>query len=249
VITRRQAIKATILTGGALVAPMFQTLRAQSPAPSAAPEASPSAVPSGPFKLPPLPYGYDALEPYIDTKTMQIHHDKHHASYVKKLNEAVASQPALGKMEIGDILKHLSKVNEPIRKAVRNQGGGHYNHSLFWQMMKPQGGGEPQGDLAKAIGTKFGSIADFKTKFGKEALDVFGSGWAWLVLGGKTLDIESTPNQDSPISVGKTPLLGIDVWEHAYYLKNQNRRADYIDAWWNVVNWDFVSDRYSKALG
>ena len=247
-ITRRQAIKATILTGGALAAPMFQTLRAQSPAPSAAPEASPSAAPSGPFKLPPLPYGYDALEPYIDTKTMQIHHDKHHAAYVAKLNAAVAQQPALGKMQIEDILKHLAKVNEPIRKAVRNQGGGHYNHTLFWQMMKPQGGGEPQGALAAAIAKKFDSFAAFKTAFAKEAMEVFGSGWAWLVLDGKSLALDSTPNQDSPISAGKTPLLGLDVWEHAYYLKNQNRRPEYIDAWWNVVNWDFVADSYKKAL-
>jgi len=179
---------------------------------------------------------------------MQIHHDKHHATYVKKLNEAVASQPELGKMEIETILKHLGKVHDSIRTAVRNQGGGHYNHSLFWQMMKPQGGGEPQGDLGKAITTKFGSFADFKTKFGKEALGVFGSGWAWLVLDGKTLEIEPSPNQDSPVSQGKVPILGLDVWEHAYYLKNQNRRADYVDAWWNVVNWDFASDRYTKAL-
>ena len=247
-LTRRQAIKATLLTTGALAAPMLRTLRAQSPAPEPASPA-PSPGSTGPFTLPPLPYGYDALEPYIDTKTMQIHHDKHHATYVKKLNEAVATQPALGKLAIEDILKHLSRVDESIRKAVRNMGGGHYNHSLFWQMMKPQGGGEPQGDLAKAIVSGFGTFADFKTKFSKEAAEVFGSGWAWLVLDGKKLDIESTPNQDSPISLGKAPLLGLDVWEHSYYLKNQNRRADYIDAWWNVVNWDFVSDSYKKALG
>jgi len=244
VLTRRQAIKATLLTTGALAAPMLRTLRAQSPSPQPAA----SAAPSGPFTLPPLPYGYDALEPYIDTKTMQIHHDKHHATYVKKLNDAVAMQPALGKMPIEGILTHLSRVDESIRKTVRNQGGGHYNHSLFWQMMKPQGGGEPQGDLATALGATFGTFADFKTKFAKEAADVFGSGWAWLVLDGKKLEIESTPNQDSPISQNKVPLLGIDVWEHAYYLKNQNRRADYVEAWWNVVNWDFVSESYKKAL-
>ena len=246
-LTRRQAIKATLLTTGALAAPMLRAVRAQSPSPR--PTASAAPAPTGPFTLPPLPYGYDALEPYIDAKTMEIHHDKHHATYVKKLNEAVATQPALGKMSIEEILKHLTRVDEPIRKTVRNMGGGHYNHSLFWQMMKPQGGGEPQGDLATAIGSSFGNFADFKTKFSKEATEVFGSGWAWLVLDGKKLDIESTPNQDSPISTGKTPLLGLDVWEHAYYLKNQNRRADYIDAWWNVVNWDFVSDSYKKALG
>jgi Fe-Mn family superoxide dismutase len=246
VLTRRQAIKATLLTTGALAAPMLRTVRAQSPSP--VPAASAAPAPTGPFTLPPLPYAYDALEPYIDTKTMQIHHDKHHATYVKKLNDAVATQPALGKMSIEEILTHLGRVNEPIRKTVRNQGGGHYNHSLFWQMMKPQGGGEPQGDLATALGTNFGTFADFKTKFSKEAADVFGSGWAWLVLDGKKLEIESTPNQDSPITQNKVPLLGIDVWEHAYYLKNQNRRAEYVDAWWNVVNWDFVSDRYKKAL-
>jgi Fe-Mn family superoxide dismutase len=246
-MNRRQAIKTALLAGGVLSASSFRDLRAQSPTPAAQPSPAPAA-PTGPFTLPPLPYAYDALEPTIDTQTMQIHHDKHHATYVKKLNEAVASQPELGKMEIETILKHLGKVHESIRTAVRNQGGGHYNHSLFWQMMKPQGGGEPQGDLAKAIAAKFGSFADFKTKFAKEAVGVFGSGWAWLVLDGNSLAIEPTPNQDSPISQGKVPLLGLDVWEHAYYLKNQNRRADYVDAWWNVVNWDFVADRYKKAL-
>ena len=243
-ITRRQAIKATILAGGAFATPLLRSLQAQSPAPGAAP----SEAPSGPFKLPPLPYAYNALEPSIDARTMEIHHDKHHAAYVKKLNIAVASQPELGQMQIEDILKDLGKVNEPIRKAVRNQGGGHYNHSLFWQMMKPQGGGEPSGDLTDALSKKFGSFGEFKTKFSKEAMDVFGSGWAWLVLNGKEFEIESTPNQDSPVSQGQVPLLGIDVWEHAYYLKNQNRRADYIEAWWNVVNWDFVAASYKKAL-
>ena len=245
-LTRRQAIKATLLTTGALAAPMLRAVRAQSPSPQ--PMASAAPAPTGPFTLPPLPYGYDALEPYIDTKTMQIHHDKHHATYVKKLNEAVATQPALGKMSIEEILKHPGRVDESIRKTVRNMGGGHYNHSLFWQMMKPQGGGEPQGDLATALNAKFSSFADFKTAFGKEATGVFGSGWAWLVLNGKELEIDSTPNQDSPISQGKVPILGLDVWEHAYYLKNQNRRPDYIATWWNVVNWDFVSDSYKKAL-
>jgi Fe-Mn family superoxide dismutase len=243
-ITRRQAIKATVLAGSVFATPMLRCLQAQSPTP----EAKPSEAPSGPFILPPLPYAYDALEPYIDARTMQIHHDKHQAAYVKKLNDTVALQPALGKMSLEQILQNLGKVHEAIRKTVRNQAGGDYNHTLFWQMMKPQGGGEPQGDLARAIASKFGSFADFKTKFSKEAAEVFGSGWAWLVLDGKSLDIESTPNQDSPITAGHHPLLGLDVWEHAYYLKNQNRRADYIQAWWNVVNWDFVSDSYKKAL-
>ncbi len=232
--------------------PMLYRLQAQSPAPEAAPsetpEAKPSEAPSGPFKLPPLPYANNALEPYIDARTMQIHHDKHHAAYVRKLNEAVAVQPELAGMSIEDMLKSLEKINATVRKAIRNQGGGHYNHSLFWQMMKPQGGGEPAGDLAKAISDRFGSFAEFKTKFTGEAMGVFGSGWAWLVLTSKELEISATPNQDTPISVGDTPILGIDVWEHAYYLKNQNRRADYVAAWWNVVNWDFASDNYKKAM-
>jgi Fe-Mn family superoxide dismutase len=238
--TRRQAIKTTLVAGTLLAAPIVRNLRAQTST-AAAPAAT------GPFKLPDLPYAYEALEPHIDAETMHIHHDKHHAAYVKKLNDAVAQQPVLEKQSIEEILKNFSAVNEPIRKAVRNNGGGHYNHSLFWQMLKPKGGGEPQGALAQAINHKFGSFAEFKTKFSKEAADVFGSGWAWLVLDHKELEIDSTPNQDSPISSGKVPLLGLDVWEHAYYLKRQNRRPEYVEAWWNVVNWDFVAERYAKA--
>jgi Fe-Mn family superoxide dismutase len=240
--TRRQAIKTTLAAGSLLAVPLLRTSRAQAPTATA-------TAPSGPFKLPELPYAYDALEPHIDAQTMHLHHDKHHAGYVKKLNDAVAHQPGLEKKSIEEILENLSAVNEPIRKAVRNNGGGHYNHSLFWQMMKPKGGGEPKGALADAINHKFGSFADFKTKFSKEAADVFGSGWAWLSLDKKELEIDSTPNQDSPISAGKIPLLGIDVWEHAYYLLRQNRRPEYVGAWWNVVNWDFVAERYSKAIG
>jgi Fe-Mn family superoxide dismutase len=236
-ITRRFAIKATLLSGAALLS---RELQAQ-PAPAAAP------APTGPFTLPPLPYAYDALEPHIDAKTMEIHHDKHHAAYVAKLNAAVVSQPALGSESLEEILKKLDKVDESIRKAVRNNGGGDYNHTLFWQMMKPKGGGEPAGDLAKAITKTFGSFTAFREKFSKEAGGVFGSGWAWLVLSGKGLEIDSTPNQDSPVSEGKVPLLGLDVWEHAYYLKRQNRRPEYVEAWWNVVNWDFVGDRFAKA--
>jgi len=243
-ITRRQAIKTALLTGGAISIHPLHCLQAQSPPSSAAS----SEAPVGPFKLPDLPYAYESLEPHIDTQTMRIHHDKHHAAYVKKLNEAVASQPELGEMQIEEILKNLDKVNEPIRKAVRNQGGGHYNHSLFWQMMKPKVGREPTGDLARAISAKFGSFGEFQTKFSKEAAGVFGSGWAWLILNGKELEIDSTSNQDNPISQGKIPLLGLDVWEHAYYLKNQNRRPEYITAWWNIVNWDFVGDRHQRAL-
>jgi Fe-Mn family superoxide dismutase len=242
-MNRRDAIKTALLAGSVLTSSGLGNLWAQSPVPSA-----PAAGPTGPFTLPPLPYAYNALEPYIDTATMHLHHDKHHATYVKKLNEAVAMQPALASMTVEELLTHPEKVSEPLRKAVRNQGGGHYNHSLFWQMMKPGGGGEPAGDLAKAIEAQFGTASDFKKKFSEEATSVFGSGWAWLVVNGKTLEIDSTPNQDSPISAGKTPLLGLDVWEHAYYLKNQNRRADYIAAWWNVVNWDFVASRYQKAM-
>jgi Fe-Mn family superoxide dismutase len=236
-ITRRSAIKATLLSGAALLS---RDLQAQ-------PVPAPAPAPTGPFTLPPLPYSFDALEPHIDAKTMEIHHDKHHAAYVAKLNAAVASQPSLGSESLDEILKKLDKVDESIRKAVRNNGGGDYNHTLFWQMMKPKGGGEPAGDLAKAITKTFGSFAAFREKFSKEAGGVFGSGWAWLVLGGKGLEIDSTPNQDSPVSEGKVPLLGLDVWEHAYYLKRQNRRPEYVEAWWNVVNWDFVAERYAKA--
>jgi Fe-Mn family superoxide dismutase len=178
---------------------------------------------------------------------MEIHHDKHHAGYVKKLNAAVAGHPDLAQKTPEELIQNLAAVPEPIRKAVRNNAGGDFNHTLFWQMMKPKGGGEPAGALADAITKKFGSFAAFKGLFTKEAADVFGSGWAWLVLDGKELALESTPNQDSPVSQGKTPLLGLDVWEHAYYLKHQNRRPEYIEAWWNVVNWDFAGDRYTKA--
>jgi Fe-Mn family superoxide dismutase len=237
-ITRRTALKATILSSSTLPALLSRDVQAQP---------APAHTAAGPFTLPPLPYGYDALEPYIDAKTMEIHHDKHHAGYVAKLNVAVASQPALGSESLEEILKKLDKVNEGIRKAVRNNAGGDYNHTLFWQMMKPKGGGEPTGDLAKAIGKTFGSFAAFREKFSKEAGGVFGSGWAWLVLTGKGLEIDTTPNQDSPISEGKVPLLGIDVWEHAYYLKRQNRRPEYVEAWWNVVNWEFVGERFAKA--
>jgi Fe-Mn family superoxide dismutase len=239
-ITRRQAIKTTFLAG-ALALPFVRTLQAQSPAPS---EAAAPAQPAGPFKLPALPYGYDALEPYIDAQTMRIHHDKHHATYVNKLNEAVATHPELGEKPIASLLENLNEVPEPIRKAVRNQGGGHYNHSLFWQWLSTSGG-QPGGDLASAITKRFSSLDQFKTLFTKEALGVFGSGWAWLVLKGGELSIDSTPNQDSPISMGAIPILGLDVWEHAYYLKNQNKRADYIAAWWNVVNWDRAGALYT----
>jgi Fe-Mn family superoxide dismutase len=205
-------------------------------------------TPTGPFKLPELPYAYDALEPHIDAETMEIHHNKHHAAYVNNANKALAGHPDLAKMSVWDLIAHLDEVPDEIRTALRNNAGGHANHSLFWLMMKPQGGGLPSGELAKAIDDTFGSFDEFRKKFTEAAMKVFGSGWAWLSLtpDGEMV-IETTPNQDSPIMSGGQPLLGLDVWEHAYYLKNQNRRTDYITAWWNVVNWDYVSKRYAEA--
>jgi len=236
-ITRRDALKTTVLaTAACLAGNVVQSLRAQTAA----------APPAGPFKVPALPYAYDALEPHIDARTMEIHHDKHHAAYVANLNKAIADSPELGQRKIEDILKDLGTVPEKIRTAVRNQGGGHYNHTLFWQMMK-KGGGQPTAELAKAIDQSFGSFSGFKDKFTEAATKVFGSGWAWISAGSdKKLSIESTPNQDTPLSSAKTPLLGIDVWEHAYYLKYQNRRPEYIAAWFNVINWDFVAEAFDK---
>ena len=204
---------------------------------------------AGPFSLPPLPYAFDALEPYIDALTMQIHHDKHHGAYVANLNKAVADLPDVANKPVEVLLKDLSAVPEKIRTAVRNQGGGHYNHTLFWQMMKKEGGGQPSGELLKALEKGFGSFAGFKDRLAKSAVGQFGSGWAWLVLdANQQLGIESSPNQDSPISQNKLPLLGIDVWEHAYYLKYQNRRPDYVAAFFSVINWDWVTERYEKAV-
>jgi Fe-Mn family superoxide dismutase len=203
------------------------------------------AASGGPFTLPPLPYPFDALEPYIDAQTMQIHHDRHHGAYVNNLNAAVAKHPSLAGKTVEELMRNLQTVPEDVRTAVRNNGGGHINHSLFWELMKKNPGGKPVGELAKAIDRKFGSFASFQDQFTKAALGVFGSGWAWLSLdSSKELAIETSPNQDNPWMRGNTPVLGIDVWEHAYYLKYQNRRADYVAAWWNVVNWDFVSERY-----
>ena len=206
------------------------------------------AAPSGPFTLPPLPYAYDALEPYIDARTMEIHHDKHHAAYVANLNKAVADFPEVKKKSVEDLLKDLNAVPDSIRTAVRNQGGGHLNHSLFWQMLKKDGG-EPKGALAAAIDQRFGSFSAFKDEWTKAAVGQFGSGWAWLVVdAGKKLAIEPSANQDSPLSQGKQPLLTIDVWEHAYYLKYQNRRPEYVAAFFQVINWDFVAERYQKFV-
>ncbi len=198
-----------------------------------------------PFQLTPLPYGYDALEPFIDTTTMQIHHDKHHAAYVTNLNAAIEKHPELASKSVEALLSDLNAVPEDIRTAVRNHGGGTWNHDLFWKVMAPKADGEPKGDLAKAIESAFGNFANFKTEFEKAANTRFGSGWAWLVKKGKALSIVSTANQDNPMSDGATPLLAIDVWEHAYYLKYQNRRAEYVTNWWNVVNWGEVSGRFS----
>ena len=196
------------------------------------------------YELPPLPYPYDALEPHIDEQTMRIHHDKHHAAYVNNVNSALEGHPELAKKSVEDLLKDLNAVPEAVRTAVRNNGGGHANHTLFWVVMSPSGGGMPGGALASAINQAFGSFDAFKDQFSTAAATRFGSGWAWLVVGpGGSLSVTSTPNQDTPLSEGLTPILGIDVWEHAYYLKYQNRRADYIAAWWNVVNWDEVARR------
>lgn len=200
------------------------------------------------FTLPALPYAADALEPHIDARTMQIHHDKHHAGYVTKLNTALADAPQLQTKTIEEILRNIDSVPESVRQAVINNGGGHANHTLFWEVMAPNAGGQPGGELAKAIDAAFGSFAKFQEKLTAAATSVFGSGWAWLVVGDQgKLDVVSTANQDSPYLKQQTPLLGIDVWEHAYYLKYQNLRADYVKAWWNVVNWDNVAARLADA--
>ena len=193
------------------------------------------------FQLPDLPYAFDALEPHIDAQTMEIHHDKHHAGYTNNLNNAIKGTE-MERMSIEEILRQGE-----LPTAVRNNGGGYHNHDLFWKVMSPQGGGEPSGDLASAINDAFGSFDAFKEEFTKAAGGRFGSGWAWLVSNNGTLEITSTPNQDSPLMEGKTPLLGLDVWEHSYYLKYQNKRPDYISAWWNVVNWDQVAENYRNA--
>ncbi len=199
------------------------------------------------YTVPDLPYAFDVLEPHIDAKTMEIHHDKHHAAYVKNLNDAIAGTD-LGNLSIEELCAKIDSVPENIRTAVRNNGGGHANHSLFWTIMGPGAGGEPSGELASAITSTFGNFTNFKEKFTEAGVKRFGSGWAWLSLGGdKKLLVESTPNQDSPLMVGHTPILGMDVWEHAYYLKYQNRRPEYIAAFFNVINWKAVADRFSAA--
>ena len=198
-------------------------------------------------ELPPLPYALDALEPHIDARTMEIHHGKHHAAYVTNLNKALDGHPGLQALPIEKLLADLNQVPEAVRTPVRNNGGGHLNHSLFWNLMKKGGGGEPKGALADAIKSTFGSFSEFKTKFAAAGVSRFGSGWAWLAVQDGRLLIESTPNQDNPLMTGGKPVLGLDVWEHAYYLKYQNRRPDYIEAWWNVVNWDQAGENYARA--
>jgi Fe-Mn family superoxide dismutase len=195
------------------------------------------------YEVPPLPYPFNALEPHVDEMTMRIHHDKHHGAYVTNLNTAIDKHPELGKKSVDDLLRGIASVPEDIRTAVRNNGGGHANHTMFWQIMAPNAGGQPTGAIAGAIKSSFGSFEKFKEEFGKAALGRFGSGWAWLIDGGGKLAIESTANQDSPLMEGKKIVMGLDVWEHAYYLKYQNRRGDYITAWWNVVNWPEVNRR------
>ncbi|AYJ89040.1 superoxide dismutase [Bacillus safensis] len=199
------------------------------------------------FKLPELPYAYDALEPHIDKETMTIHHTKHHNTYVTNLNKAIEGVSALEDQSIEELVANLNSVPEKIRTAVRNNGGGHANHSLFWTLLSPNGGGAPTGELADAIEKELGGFEKFKSDFAAAAAGRFGSGWAWLVVNNGKLEITSTPNQDSPLTEGKTPILGLDVWEHAYYLNYQNRRPDYISAFWNVVNWDEVARLYSEA--
>jgi Fe-Mn family superoxide dismutase len=209
---------------------------------------SDAAQAAGVFTLPKLPYAVDALEPYIDARTMEIHHGKHHQTYIDNLNKAVAEHPELQQKRAVQLLREIDQVPEAVRQTVINNGGGHVNHTMFWQMMAPGAGGVASGDVAKAIDQAFGSFDAFKTQLSEAAVKRFGSGWGWLVVapGGK-LEVVSTANQDSPFMAGQHPILGVDVWEHAYYLKYQNKRADYVAAWWNVVNWDYVNELYGQA--
>lgn len=241
-LTRRQALKQTAMlaaataVGGTLI---------ERPACGAAPSGAGPAA--GPFVLPPLGYPYDALEPYIDAQTMELHHGKHHAGYVANLNQAVAKAPELAGKSIEELLRNLDAVPESVRLAVRNHGGGHYNHALFWQLLRKERKARPgKSPFREALLRTFDKFEAFQQQFAAAALGVFGSGWAWLVLDGRQLKIETTANQDTPLSHGRIPLLGLDVWEHAYYLKYQNRRADYVAAFWNVINWEFVAERYAQ---
>ncbi|HOX01916.1 MAG TPA: Fe-Mn family superoxide dismutase [Candidatus Paceibacterota bacterium] len=236
-MTRREALKTMVVASSASALPLLRE--------SARAQAAPAG---GPFQLAPLPYPADALEPYIDARTMEIHHGKHHAAYVANLNKAVADQPSLAGKSAEELVRQLASVPESVRTAVRNHGGGHVNHTMFWEMLSKGGRKEPRGDLARAIDRAFGGFAGFKDQFGKAAAGVFGSGWAWLTVDDQnSLRIESTPNQDSPLTSGRIPLLALDVWEHAYYLKYQNRRPEYIDAFFHVIHWEHIEERYRKS--
>lgn len=243
-LTRRETFRLGLGTMFASFLPLSaSSLLGQSTTPAPAP----AAGPTGPYTLKPLPYDYSALEPNIDTWTMQIHHDKHQKAYVDNANKLLNGQPELAAMPKIELLRNLDKVPEPLRTGLRNNVGGDFNHTLFWQMMSPKGGGKPTGAVAKLIDDKFSSFEEFQKLFNEAATKRFGSGWAWLVLKDGKAEIMSTANQDSPVSEGAYPLLGLDVWEHAYYLKYQNRRPDYITSWWNVVNWDFVNEQLKAA--
>ncbi len=250
--SRREILQTLALTTGATLFSARPLLAQTSPTAAAptAPAAPASAVEAeGVFKLPPLGYDYDALEPFIDAETMKIHHDKHHAAYVSKLNQAVAKLPVASRKSVEELLSGLNQLPETVRNDIRNQGGGHANHTLLWQILRKNENGKPSGELASAIEKSFGSFPKFQEQFTEASMKVFGSGWVWLVArGNKTaqLELQSTPNQDSPLMTGGTPLLGIDLWEHAYYLKHQNRRADYVQAFSKVLHWDFISERFSK---
>lgn len=254
-LSRRSFLQISTVLGAASLGGLAVTLQnrvvaqaALIPAATAMATSQATAAPTGPFSLLPLPYAYDALEPSIDKMTMQLHHDKHHATYVTNLNTALAKFPDLQTKSIEDLLHDLNNLPDDVRTTVRNQGGGHVNHTAFWTFMAPHAGGVPTGELADALKSTFNDFATFKDQFTKAALGRFGSGWAWLVRDSSgALKITSTANQDSPLIDDQDPLLGIDVWEHAYYLKYQNRRADYIAAWWNVVNWKEVADRFVKT--
>jgi len=241
---RRTAIKHVGGVASALL--LTEALNSQSLPAGQAAATTPSAPPAGPFKLPPLPYAYDALEPYIDAETMHLHHDKHHQAYVNNLNAAVAAHPELAGKSVEELVANLNSWPESARTAVRNQGGGHANHSLLWQTLG-KGSAAPNGELAMNINATFGSFAAFQDKLAAAAMSVFGSGWAWLVkLPDGSATIETTPNQDSPLTQGHKPLVAVDVWEHAYYLKYQNRRAEYVKAFLQVINWDYVSGLFAQ---
>lgn len=198
--------------------------------------------------MPQLPYAYDELEPYLDAKTMEIHHGKHHATYVANLNKALENYPQFQNATVEELICHLNDLPKEIRTAVRNHGGGHYSHSLYWSIMSPTGGGKPRGDIAKGIDKHFGNFAQMKEELTKAAISRFGSGWGWLVVDGDKLEVTSTPNQDTPFMEKKTPILVVDVWEHAYYLQYQNKRPDFVSSWWNVIDWEEVNRRYNEAM-